>query len=102
MSLCILADAMDVDRAKQLDEELPFMTVEDLKKLNKVCTDDSEQEARQEARTEVRCFPRFRGFDQADSSVRKIMTQHVTLADIQTLGSWSLQGRKVPYPRLSL
>jgi len=35
MSLCILADAMDVDRAKQLDEELPFMTVEDLKKLNK-------------------------------------------------------------------
>jgi large subunit ribosomal protein L10Ae len=37
MSLCILADAMDVDRAKQLDEELPFMTVEDLKKLNKVC-----------------------------------------------------------------
>ena len=38
MSLCILADAMDVDRAKQLDEELPFMTVEDLKKLNKVCT----------------------------------------------------------------
>ncbi|ORX38566.1 putative 60s ribosomal protein L10a [Kockovaella imperatae] len=35
MQLCILADAMDVDRAKQLDEELPFMTVEDLKKLNK-------------------------------------------------------------------
>jgi len=35
MSLCILADAMDVDRAKQLDEELPFMTVDDLKKLNK-------------------------------------------------------------------
>jgi large subunit ribosomal protein L10Ae len=29
---------MDVDRAKQLDEELPFMTVEDLKKLNKVRT----------------------------------------------------------------
>ena len=54
MQLCILADALDVDRlarqatrcpelnnlnhsAKQLDEELPFMTVEDLKKLNKVC-----------------------------------------------------------------
>ena len=52
MQLCILADALDVDRlviqlcvttatnlmdrAKQLDEELPFMTVEDLKKLNKV------------------------------------------------------------------
>lgn len=36
MALCILADAKDVDRAKQLDEELPFMTVEDLKKLNKV------------------------------------------------------------------
>jgi large subunit ribosomal protein L10Ae len=36
MQLCILADAADVDRAKQLDEELPFMTVEDLKKLNKV------------------------------------------------------------------
>ena len=35
MALCILADAMDVDRAKQLDEELAFMTVEDLKKLNK-------------------------------------------------------------------
>ncbi|KAL7424513.1 60S ribosomal protein L10A [Cryptotrichosporon argae] len=35
MQLCILADAADVDRAKQLDEELPFMTVEDLKKLNK-------------------------------------------------------------------
>ncbi|BEJ15974.1 hypothetical protein CspeluHIS016_0208430 [Cutaneotrichosporon spelunceum] len=35
MQLCILADAMDVDRAKQLDEELAFMTVEDLKKLNK-------------------------------------------------------------------
>jgi large subunit ribosomal protein L10Ae len=36
MQLCILADAAHVDQAKQLDEELPFMTVEDLKKLNKV------------------------------------------------------------------
>ncbi|PWN19215.1 putative ribosomal protein L10a.e, cytosolic [Microstroma glucosiphilum] len=33
MSLCILADAADVDRAKLI--ELEFMTVEDLKKLNK-------------------------------------------------------------------
>jgi large subunit ribosomal protein L10Ae len=33
MSLCILADAADVDRAKQI--ELEYMTVEDLKKLNK-------------------------------------------------------------------
>lgn len=33
MSLCILADAADVDRAKLID--LEFMTVEDLKKLNK-------------------------------------------------------------------
>jgi len=33
MSLCILADALDVDRAKQI--ELEYMTVEDLKKLNK-------------------------------------------------------------------
>lgn len=33
MSLCILADAADVDRAKLIN--LDFMTVEDLKKLNK-------------------------------------------------------------------
>ncbi|SYW76268.1 probable ribosomal protein L10a.e, cytosolic [Ustilago bromivora] len=33
MSMCILADAADVDRAKLID--LEFMTVEDLKKLNK-------------------------------------------------------------------
>jgi large subunit ribosomal protein L10Ae len=33
MSMCILADAADVDRAKLI--ELEFMTVEDLKKLNK-------------------------------------------------------------------
>ena len=69
MQLCILADAADVDRAKQLDEELPFMTVEDLKKLNKVSClisetcphqlTSAEQEARQEARSEVRRFPRF-------------------------------------------
>ena len=28
-------DTAHIPRAKQLDEELPFMTVEDLKKLNK-------------------------------------------------------------------
>jgi len=33
MKLCILADAADVDRAKQID--LEYMTVDDLKKLNK-------------------------------------------------------------------
>merc|ERR1712157_687779 len=33
MSMCILADAADVDRAKLIN--LEFMTVEDLKKLNK-------------------------------------------------------------------
>jgi len=33
MTMCILADAADVDRAKQID--LEYMTVEDLKKLNK-------------------------------------------------------------------
>jgi len=33
MSICILADALDVDRAKQI--ELEYMTVDDLKKLNK-------------------------------------------------------------------
>jgi len=33
MSMCILADAADVDRAKQID--LEYMTVDDLKKLNK-------------------------------------------------------------------
>ena len=33
MSLCILADAADIDRAKQI--ELEYMSVEDLKKLNK-------------------------------------------------------------------
>lgn len=33
MSMCILADAADVDRAKLI--ELEFMTVDDLKKLNK-------------------------------------------------------------------
>jgi len=33
MKLCILADALDVDRAKQI--ELEYMTVDDLKKLNK-------------------------------------------------------------------
>ncbi|CAD6935308.1 unnamed protein product, partial [Tilletia controversa] len=33
MAMCILADAADVDRAKLI--ELDYMTVEDLKKLNK-------------------------------------------------------------------
>lgn len=33
MSLCILADALDIDRAKRIG--LDFMSVEDLKKLNK-------------------------------------------------------------------
>jgi len=33
MKVCILADAADVDRAKQID--LEYMTVDDLKKLNK-------------------------------------------------------------------
>jgi len=62
----------------------------------------AEQEARQEARTEVRCFPRFRGLDQADSSVNIFIMSHATCANKQTLGPWSLQGWKVPHPRLSL
>jgi large subunit ribosomal protein L10Ae len=33
MSVCILADAADIDRAKLI--ELEYMSVEDLKKLNK-------------------------------------------------------------------
>ncbi|KAH8926909.1 60S ribosomal protein I1-a [Atractiella rhizophila] len=33
MSVCILADAADIDRAKQID--LEYMSVDDLKKLNK-------------------------------------------------------------------
>ena len=33
MSICILADAADIDRAKQID--LEYMSVDDLKKLNK-------------------------------------------------------------------
>ncbi|CDZ96346.1 60s ribosomal protein l10a [Phaffia rhodozyma] len=33
MSICILADAADIDRAKQI--ELEYMSVDDLKKLNK-------------------------------------------------------------------
>ena len=33
MSICILADVADIDRAKQID--LEYMSVDDLKKLNK-------------------------------------------------------------------
>jgi hypothetical protein len=33
MTVCILADAADIDRAKQI--ELEYMSVDDLKKLNK-------------------------------------------------------------------
>jgi hypothetical protein len=33
MSICILADAADIDRAKQID--LEYLSVDDLKKLNK-------------------------------------------------------------------
>lgn len=33
MSICILADAADIDRAKLI--ELEYMSVDDLKKLNK-------------------------------------------------------------------
>ena len=32
MSICILADAADIDRAKSID--LEYMSVDDLKKLN--------------------------------------------------------------------
>jgi hypothetical protein len=63
MSICILADAADIDRAKQID--LEYMSVDDLKK----CVEDidalkplltgwwlqakQEQETGQEAREEV-------------------------------------------------
>jgi large subunit ribosomal protein L10Ae len=78
MSICILADAADIDRAKQID--LEYMSVDDLKK----CVSSSsslfarlftfflqaqqEQEARQEACQEVRRLPRVRGAHQADPS----------------------------------
>ena len=67
MSICILADAADIDRAKQID--LEYMSVDDLKKcvkdigaLNKSfltgCWSQAKQkqETGQEAREEVRCF----------------------------------------------
>lgn len=64
MSICILADAADIDRAKQID--LEYMSVDDLKKCVKIqyhsprpslidipFQAQQEQEARQEARQEV-------------------------------------------------
>ena len=68
MSICILADAADIDRAKQID--LEYMSVDDLKKFVHETSRFSigtylgpqaqqKQEARQEAREEVR---RFLGF----------------------------------------
>ena len=66
MSICILADAADIDRAKQID--LEYMSVDDLKKCV-LCFDEPEttsdetilaclqakqkQKTRQEAREEV-------------------------------------------------
>ena len=80
MSICILADAADIDRAKQI--ELEYMSVDDLKKW--VCYPvvpssdlfpdvvfrqvEQKQEARQEARQKIRRLPCFRNPDQADSS----------------------------------
>ena len=59
MSICILADAADIDRAKQID--LEYMSVDDLKKFvleplifsveaNLVSQAQQKQEARQETR----------------------------------------------------
>ena len=59
MSICILADAADIDRAKQID--LEYMSVDDLKKFvyefsrsvrvfDLVPQAQQKQEARQEAR----------------------------------------------------
>lgn len=90
MSICILADAADIDRAKLVD--LEYQSVDDLKKLNKnkklvkvrlalaciqregiILTDRMFAETRQE----IRRFPCFRGSHQADPS---------------SVGSWSIQG----------
>ena len=66
MSICILADAADIDRAKQID--LEYMSVDDLKKwvedinvLKPLLTGwwlqvKQEQETGQETREEVRCL----------------------------------------------
>jgi len=64
MSICILADAADIDRAKQI--ELEYMSVDDLKKCVGVYILShywlihrqvkQEQEARQEAGQEIRCL----------------------------------------------
>lgn len=39
MSICILADAADIDRAKQI--ELEYMSVDDLKKYVSICWSSS-------------------------------------------------------------
>ena len=112
MSICILADAADIDRAKQID--LEYKSVDDLKKCVSVFISVSpplpplvlpalrntalltrprallqaqqEQEARQEARQELRRLPCLGGAHQADPPSARPR---------------SLQGGQVPHPRLA-
>merc|ERR1711944_269781 len=70
-SVCIFGDQQHCDEAKE--KGLPHMSAEDLKKLNK-------QKTCEEARQEVRCFPRFRVPYQTNS---------------QTFGSWFEQSWQV-------
>ena len=112
MSICILADAADIDRAKQID--LEYKSVDDLKKCVSVFISVSpplpppvlpalrntalltrppallqaqqEQEARQEARQELRRLPCLRGAHQADPPSARPR---------------SLQGGQVPHARLA-
>jgi large subunit ribosomal protein L10Ae len=76
MSICILADAADIDRAKSI--ELEYMSVDDLKKcvaphssspyIHPHPQTQQEQKARQEACQEIRRFPCVRDSHQADPS----------------------------------
>jgi hypothetical protein len=76
MSICILADAADIDRAKQID--LEYMSVDDLKKCvaeihafqplltGRWSQAEQKQETGQEACEEVRRILGLRGTHQAD------------------------------------
>ncbi|POV95082.1 hypothetical protein PSTT_16477 [Puccinia striiformis] len=96
MTVCILADAADIDRAKQID--LEYMSVDDLKKLNK------------NKKLVKKLAKKYDAFLASDALIKQVHFNHTQLFDHLTLnslfrlsidsptvGSWSLQGRKVPY-----
>ncbi len=98
MSICILADAADIDRAKQID--LEYMSVDDLKKLNKnkklVKKLAKKYDAFLSSEALIKQIPRLLG---PGLSKGKFYTRKSAVVRTHVVVRFT--SRKVPHPRLS-